>query len=199
MTGLEHDLVPLNSNAIEGAGVMPFEATELFYVGQEAKTIHSIVTSISRQFSRRTNVMQVIAVPLFASFPVYDFFVLHRISHDSWRAAAGYQCKQGTKYPNENVDEQAHLSVWIEGKCRKYRVGDDGAHVNVKEERGWLLLGENNQIGLLGVSISEALPQDPSPQFTTVCVAEQQIKELQGPPSKKHRSECDRSIGSVKA
>ena len=134
MTGLEHDLVPLNSDVIERAGIMPFEATELFYVGQEATTIPSIVTSISRQFSRRTNVMQVVAVPLFASFPVYDFFVLHRISHDSWRVAAGYQCKQGTKYPNEDADGQVALSVWLEGKCRKYRVGDDGAHVDMKEE-----------------------------------------------------------------
>ena len=196
MTGLEHDLVPLNSDAIERADIMPFEATELFYAGQESTTIHSIVTSISRQFSRRTNVMQVVAVPLFASFPVYDFFVLHRISH-GWRVAAGYQCKQGTKYPNEDADEKVALSVWLEGKCRKYRVGDDGALVDMKEERGWLLLGENNQMGLLGVSISEALPQDPSPQFTAVCAAEQQRKELQGPPSKKHRS--DRSVDSVKA
>ena len=188
--------MPLNSDAIERADIMPFEATELFYVRQEATTIQSIVTSISRQFSRRTNVMQVVAVPLFASFPVYDFFVLHRISH-GWRVAAGYQCKQGTNYPNEDADEQVDLSVWLEGKCRKYRVGDDGAHVDMKEERGWLLLGENNQMGLLGVSISEALPQDPSPQFTAVCAAEQQRKELQGLPSKRHRS--DRSVGSVKA
>jgi hypothetical protein len=76
MTGLEHDLVPLNSNAIEPADISPFEATELFHVGQEATTIHGLVTSVSRQFSCRTNVLQVVAVPLFASFPVYDFFCL---------------------------------------------------------------------------------------------------------------------------
>jgi hypothetical protein len=76
MTGLEHDLVPLNSDATEQADISPFEATELFHVGQEATTIHGLVTSVSRQFSCRTNVLQVVAVPLFASFPVYDFFCL---------------------------------------------------------------------------------------------------------------------------
>jgi hypothetical protein len=186
MTGLEHDLVPLNSNAIEPADISPFEATELFHVGQEATTIHGLVTSVSRQFSCRTNVLQVVAVPLFASFPVYDFFVLYRIC-DGWTVAVGYQCKQGTEYPYEYADEEVALSVWLEGKCRKYRVGFDGAHVEMKEERGWVLLGETNQVGLLGVSISEALPQDPSPQFMAVCAAEQQRMELQGPPSKKHR------------
>jgi len=189
MTGLEHELVPLNREAMEQARIEPFEATELFYVGQEATTIGGIVTSISRQFNRRTQVKQVVAVPLFASFPVYDFFVLHRISGE-WRVVAGYQCKQGSKYPSEDADTAVDLSVWLEGKCRKYRIGDSGDHVDMKNERGWVLLGESNQTELLGVSISEALPRDPSQQFTAVCSAERQRKELEvseGPVSKQAR------------
>ena len=44
-------------------------------------------------------VQQVVAVPLFASFPVCDFFVLHRTNNGSWKAASGCQCKQGRMHP----------------------------------------------------------------------------------------------------
>ena len=131
MTGLAHELVPLNREAMEQALIGPFEATELFYAGQQATTIEGIVTAISRHFIHRDRVKQVVAVPLCPSFPVYDFFVLHRTS-GGWRTVAGYRCKQGNEIPSEDADTLVDLSVWMEEKCRKYRVSDAGAHVNAK-------------------------------------------------------------------
>lgn len=196
LTQMEHDLVPMNVNAIREAGTNPFVATELFYVGQNATDISGIVEAVSRQFQRRNKVQQVIAVPLFAAFPVYDFFVLHR-TKENWDVKAGYQCKQGSKYPTHETDEAVGLSVWLEGKCRKYRVEEEGSHVGSKIERGWVLLGESNQAALFGVSVSEALPQDPTGKENTLCDAEMQSLELRAncmagrrksePPNKKAR------------
>lgn len=190
LTQTEHELVPMNVDAIQGAGVTPFDATELFYVGQDVTDISGIVKAVCGQFSRRRIVQQVVAVPLFASFPVYDFFVLHR-TNETWSVAAGYQCKQGCKYPTESTDPSVSLSVWLEGKCRKYRVEEDGSHVASKIERGWVLLGESNQTDLFGVTVSEALPQDPVRRENPSCAAEMAYMELgraaSEPPTKKAR------------
>jgi hypothetical protein len=51
--------------------------------------------------------------------------------------------------------------VWIEGKCLKYRVQEEGKPVSEKLHRGWVLLEESGQANVLGVSVSEALPQGP--------------------------------------
>jgi hypothetical protein len=92
---------------------------------------------------------------------------------------AGYQCKQGTMHPNEDADPTIPLSVWLEGKCRKYRVESDGSQVESKFDRGWVMLGESNQCGLLGVLVLEALPQDPSgDEANSLCGAEVDCKHL---------------------
>jgi hypothetical protein len=175
---MEHDLVPVNTAALEQPGVNCFVATELFHVGQNATNISEVIESVKLQFSRRQQVHQVVAVPLFASFPVYDFFLLHR-TDNGWKVAAGYQCKQGTMHPNQDADPAIPLSVWLEGKCRKYRVESDGSRVESKLDRGWVMLGESNQCGLLGVSVSEALPQDPSgDEGDPLCDAEMDCKHL---------------------
>jgi hypothetical protein len=110
-------------------------------------------------------------VPLFASFPVYDFFVLHR-TNTGWRVAAGYQCKQGSNYPEEDADEAVSMSVFLEGRCRKYRVEEAGERLDWKKQKGWILLGENFQTDLLGVTVSEALPPDPGCRESALCAAE---------------------------
>lgn len=175
---MEHDLVPVNTAALEQPGVNCFQATELFHVGENATNILGVIESVTMQFSRRQQVHQVVAVPLFASFPVYDFFLLHRTGN-GWKVAAGYQCKQGSINPNNDADPSIPLSVWLEGKCRKYRVESDGSRVQSKLNRGWVMLGESNQCGLLGVSVSEALPQDPSAdEANPKCDAEMDCKRL---------------------
>ena len=89
ISDMEHYLVPANSDALEQAGVDCYTATEIFHVGKEKTTISGVIESVQRQFSRRQKVHQVVAVPLFASFPVYDFFLLHR-TDNGWKVAAGY-------------------------------------------------------------------------------------------------------------
>jgi hypothetical protein len=64
------------------------------------------------------------------------------------------------------------MSVWVEGKCRKYRVQEDGRRVSENVRRGWVLLGASNQFGFLGVSMSEALLQVPVCEPNTLCLAE---------------------------
>ena len=51
------------------------------------------------------------------------------------------------------------FSVWIGGSCRKYRVGD-GVRVPSTERYGWVVMGASVQYDLLGLSISEALPEN---------------------------------------
>jgi hypothetical protein len=118
------------------------------------------VEQVSIRF-HNTNVLQVVAVPLFASFPTYDFFLLHFDKEGgTWNVAAGYQCKMGTEHPSEDAWQEVPLSVWLEGKCRRYRVEADGRQVAAKKQRGWVMMGESKQAAMLGTSVAEALPQD---------------------------------------
>jgi hypothetical protein len=172
----EHHLVPMNLDAIRQAGVTAFDATELFFASINATDIPKIIQAVSNRFSLQRHVQQVVAVPLFASFPVYDFFVLHRTSA-GWCVAAGYQCKQGFNYPVEDADEAVSMSVWLEGRCRKYRVGEDCERLDWKKEKGWILLGENLHTDLLGVTVSEALPLDPGCTESALCAAEMCCKQ----------------------
>jgi len=171
LTQMEHDLVPMNVAGICNAGVTAFEATELLFVRSNATSIPQIVDAASNRFSLQREVQQVVAIPLFASFPVYDFFVLHRTER-GWRVAAGYQCKQGSKLPKEEADKAVSMSVWLEGRCRKYRVGGSDDRLERKEEKGWILLSENCQSDLLGVTVSEAVPADPACEDSETCDAE---------------------------
>jgi hypothetical protein len=116
-------------------------------------------------------------VPCNASFPVYDFFVLHKVN-GLWIIKAGYQCKQGTQHPTvEASSEKVPLAVWIEGKCRQYRARGDDRLVAIANVRGWKVLSESYQADMLGVSVSEALPAK-APEIETTrrcdyCLAEQ--------------------------
>jgi hypothetical protein len=62
--------------------------------------------------------------------------------------------------PGKDDDAETALarrSVWIEGRCRKSRV-EAGARVDAALRRGWTLVGASGQVGMLGESVSEALP-----------------------------------------
>jgi hypothetical protein len=98
---------------------LPLMQQSYFFASSNATDIPKIIQAASNRFSLQRHVQQVVAVPLFASFPVYDFFVLHR-TNTGWRVAAGYQCKQGSNYPEEDADEAVSMSVFLEGRCRKY-------------------------------------------------------------------------------
>jgi hypothetical protein len=170
LTQEEHDLVPMNFDAIRETKVTAFDATELFFASSNATDIPMIIKAVRNRFALPSRVQQVVAVPMFASFPVYDFFVLHR-TISGWHVAAGYQCKQGFQSPKNHADADVSMSVWLEGRCRKYRVGEDGERSDRKEEKGWIVLGENFQVDFLGVTVSEALPLDPGDE-NALCAAE---------------------------
>jgi len=170
----QHPFVPSNSGI--RAGGSAFEATEMFHVAETATTLEGIVEEVCARFSDSPEVIQVVAVPMFASFPTYDFFLLHK-GGEGWTVAAGYQCKQGTENPSEDAWNSVPMSVWVEGKCRKYRVKEDGRRVSEKLHRGWVLLGESNQFGFLGVSMSEALPRVPVCEPNPLCLAENSWKQ----------------------
>jgi hypothetical protein len=143
LSAQHHDLVPHNSNI---PSTDAFWATEILHVASRATTIAGVVEIVAIEFATRPEVLQVVAMPYFASFPTSDFFVLHKVK-GRWRIAAGYEASQ-----------QVPLSVWIEGKCRKYRTLEHGARVEISEVRGWQMLSESYQADMLGVSVSEALP-----------------------------------------
>jgi hypothetical protein len=67
----EHELVPPNPLILDS-----LDETEMFHIEAEAKTLAAIMEQVSIRF-HKTNVLQVVAVPLFASFPTYDTFLLH--------------------------------------------------------------------------------------------------------------------------
>ena len=68
--------------------------------------------------------------------------------------------------------------MWIEGKCRQYRIAEDTKErVQRSEKRGWLLLGECEQSTFLGVSVSEALPQFHESKEDLRCEAEKVWKD----------------------
>jgi hypothetical protein len=61
-----------------------------------AATLQQVIDEVEGQYSDSPSVVQVVAVPMFASFPTYDFFLLNKVEQ-SWIVAAGYQCKQCTQ------------------------------------------------------------------------------------------------------
>jgi hypothetical protein len=186
-----HHLVPHNSN-IPLRDV--FQATEILHICSTKTTIADIVEAVRVELAYRPEVLQVVAVPYFQSFPVYDFFVLHKVN-SRWIVAAGYQCKQGTEGPKVEALEVVGQSVWIEGKCRKYRALADGrGRVEIANVLGWQVLSESYQAEMLGVSVSEALPAQAQESETTGldgCLAEQywELKTEAGESSSQDSSE----------
>lgn len=143
----------------------------MFHVSAEKTTLPGIVEAVRDRYVLEPHVVQVVAVPLFASFPTYDFFLLHKKAKGQWLVAAGYQCKQGTESPSEDAWKQVALSVWIEGKYRNYSVRQ-GSRVTATLHLGWHLLGESTQADFLGVSVLEALPLDSVEAVNSNCPAE---------------------------
>ena len=167
LSSQQHFLVP----AVQGlSSVEAYHATEMYHVDGEAQDLKTLIRRVKSKYVFEAHVMQVVVVPLFASFPIYDFFIFHRVG-DDWVAAAGYQCKLGHELPNEEHDawEGVNLSVWIGGSCRMYRIDKAGARVPCAEKFGWKVLGQDTQFDMLGVSISEALPHHVASVNSHVC------------------------------
>lgn len=177
----EHHFVPMHPE-LSGSQISAFKGTEFFHVSESAG-------QVSARFHYSPEVLQVVAVPLFAFFPSYDFFVLHR-ELEEWKVVVGYQCKQGAENPTEDALAEIPLSVWIEGKCRKFCVQKDGKRVPEKRHRGWVLLGEENQASFLGISVAEALPLDPISDENPCGMAEKALnKQQEAAAAKKARTD----------
>mmetsp|Transcript_1124 Transcript_1124/g.2486 ORF Transcript_1124/g.2486 Transcript_1124/m.2486 type:complete len:298 (+) Transcript_1124:965-1858(+) len=177
LTSLSHHLVP--SCTKEMAPVAGFNPTEMYHVSEEAVDLDSLTKRVAEKYALSPEVMQVVVVPLFASFPIYNFFVFHR-DGEKWVPHAGYQCKLGQETPDERhrAWDDIGLSVWIGGSCRRYRV-EDGERVPATEKHGWVLMGGSVQSEMLGVSISEALPENVTSlnnPLCTTCDAEMAVK-----------------------
>ena len=130
-----HDLVPHGTANLHPR--VAFEATEMYHASEEAKDLDGLIKKVTEMYALRPQVMQVVVVPLFASFPTYDFFLFHR-NGSSWMPAAGYQCKLGDELPDEKhqaLTNVVPLSVWIGGSCRKYRM-ETGTRVSQTEKYG---------------------------------------------------------------
>ena len=169
LTSRSHNLVPAFTEELTPAAV--FNATEMYHVTEKAVDLDSLTERITEKYSLRPEVMQVVVVPMFASFPAYDFFVFHRVD-EKWVPAAGYQCRLGQETPEEKnrAWNDVGLSVWIGGSCRTYRGVGDGERVPSTRRYGWVVMGASVQYDLLGVSISEALPENISSLNSPPCV-----------------------------
>jgi hypothetical protein len=97
LSATPHQLVPPKHPDIPIGG--NFEATETFCPEQDCVCIQNVVAAITVRFSQNPQVLQVVAVPIFALFPEYDVFLLRRGNEDDWEVVVGYQCKQGSQYP----------------------------------------------------------------------------------------------------
>lgn len=153
MSAKPHALVPRHANPTNDE---VFAATEIFHAVTEVQNLNTLRDAVATKFSGDNRVRRVVAVPLFDQFPTYDFFVFHSGGHGTWRIAAGYQCKKGTKFPDETHAaaslEEVPLSVWIEGRSpKKQQTGNDFTY-------GWTLLTKEQHLEFLGESVYNALP-----------------------------------------
>jgi len=155
MSTKRHPLVPRNANVPDNEAI---PATEMFHVGSEYKTLDGLQEAVAAKFNRNDDVQQVVAVPLYEQFQVYDFFVLHRTTRASWNVVAGYKCKKGTQFPDHAAapTNEVGVSIWVEGRSPTTRqAGNDNRY-------GWRLLTKSEHLDFLGESIYNALPPDPS-------------------------------------
>jgi hypothetical protein len=135
-----------------------FSATAIFEVGGEVTDIAQLRKAVIKEFSNNRNkdVRQVVVIPLFESFPVYDFFLFFRARFKTkdWKIAVGYQCKMGTKYPDSKHQAVGEVgkSVWIEGRSPITRLDPSN------KRHGWILLSREDHLHLLGESMFSALP-----------------------------------------
>ena len=80
-----HNLIPRHSGvSLDDA----FAATAIFEIGAEAQTIKALRIAVDDRLAkdneRYASVMQMVVIPLFSEFPIYDFFLFHR--HRCWRS-----------------------------------------------------------------------------------------------------------------
>lgn len=142
----------------------------MHHVSSAAKNVNELIEEVETKFCPHSQgsgdvlpVLQVVAVPLFASFPDHDLFILQRRSVQfPWFVAAGHQCKQGKQCPDGVANGTAGMSVWIEGKCPMHHMSEEGKgkkkHAQVAMRDGWSMLGLEMSSEFLGVSMTEALP-----------------------------------------
>eukprot|EP00977_Amphora_coffeiformis_P015461 scaffold4511_cov171-Amphora_coffeaeformis.AAC.27 len=123
--------------------------------------LEALLLEVKARYKTFPEIVQVVAVPMYASFPTYDFFVLHR-EERNWKAVVGYQCKQIRECPSEDAWKSVAASVWAEGKCPQYRVQDGGMRVAKKKHKGWTMLSNFHQASMLGVTVAEALAPAPA-------------------------------------
>ena len=139
-----------------------FDATAIFEMEDEHQTIADLRKAVETRLKNNEElyegVKQIVVIPQYPEFPIYDFFLFHR--RRTWKRlrrvqctiAAGYQCKYGSKYPDEEhkADKEVKLSVWIEGKGPATR--------QTNKRYGWTLLTREEHRMLLGESLFASLP-----------------------------------------
>lgn len=152
------------------------EATAIFEIEAEHQNINdlrgAVEERLENQRERYADVRQIVVIPQYSEFPLYDFFLFHRQTRRrQWRwnrrqnrqctIAAGYQCKSGAKYPDSDhaAAREVKLSVWIEGNGPTTR--------RTNKSYGWTLLSREEHRMLLGESFFAALP--PSDDDSVPC------------------------------
>ena len=150
----QHSGVSLNNS---------FSATAVFEIGAEAQTIEALCFAVEDRLAndneRYASVLQIVVIPLFSEFPIYNFFLFHRhrglLGWKKCSIAAGYQCKMGTKYPDKEhkAVRGVKKSIWIEGRAPVATRGSSKSH-------GWTLLSRKEHRKLFGESLYAALPGD---------------------------------------
>ena len=157
------DIIPRHSGVPLDNPIAPIASTAVFEIPAEAQTIDALRNAVDDLLEKDcklfTDVLQIVVTPLFSEFPIYDFFLFHRHRNlfGRWKkctVAAGYQCKQGTKYPDRShrAVRGVKKSIWIEGRAPTSRRGAD--------RHGWTLLSREEHRRLLGESLYAALPSD---------------------------------------
>ena len=96
----DHNLVPCHPCVKDP--VSAHQATEMLHVGESVTTLEALLLEVKARYKTLPEIVQVVAVPMYASFPTYDFFVLHR-EERNWKAVVGYQCKQSRECPSEDA------------------------------------------------------------------------------------------------
>ena len=107
MSGQQHRLAPFHPTCIgnDTPDSRRLDGTEMFHVEDSVEALPDLILEVQAQYCDNPRVVQVVAVPLFASFPVYDFFLLHRGNGDEWRVVdRESKCRSLARCPNICLD-----------------------------------------------------------------------------------------------
>ena len=74
----QHHRPLVSSNQGFRQGVSAFQATEMFHVSENVTAVQGVTDGVTARYSLEPHMLQVVAVPMFASFATYNFFSLHR-------------------------------------------------------------------------------------------------------------------------